>query len=116
VLQAAIEAFTPTSISPLVALLLHAQCPSQGEAIHAGGGRYARILLATTEGWQSADELPTPEALLAHWSDITSNIHPAEPAGSMHDLLARRGLPPYDIMDLVEWTRTGQPPQPKAQN
>jgi hypothetical protein len=33
-----------------------------------------------------------------------------EPIGSMADLLARRGEPPYSVADLVAWAKTGRPP------
>jgi hypothetical protein len=111
VLQAAIDqAFTPANTSPVVALLMHEACPAQGEAIHVGGGRHARILLATTEGWQSPDDQPTPEDILAHWGEVMANQDPREPVGSMSDLLVRRGLHSWSVMELVEWTRTGKPP------
>jgi hypothetical protein len=73
-----------------------------------GGGRHARVVLATTEGWQTPDDKPTPESILAHWSEVMAGRSLSEPAGSMSDLLARRGLATYSIMDLVEWTRTGK--------
>ena len=69
-------------------------------------------LLATTEGWQAPDDRPTPEDILAHWSEVVANRDPREPVGSLSDLLIRRGLPPYSTMDLVEWTRTGKAPKP----
>jgi NAD(P)-dependent dehydrogenase (short-subunit alcohol dehydrogenase family) len=114
-LQNAIDhAFTQANIAPMAALLVHEACPAQGEAIHVGGGRHARILLATTDGWQAPDDKPTPEDILSHWDEVIANANPAEPVGSMHDLLIRSGLPPYNTMELVEWTRTGRKPEPKA--
>jgi len=103
-------AFSPAKIAPAGVLLVHEKCPAHGEAIQVGGGRAARILLTTTEGWQAPDDNPTPESILAHWSDVMSNKDPREPVGSLSDLLSRRGLPPYSVMDLLHWTRTGQPP------
>ena len=102
--------FDPANIAPLAALLVHEACPSNGEAIHVGGGRHARILLTTTEGWQAPDDRPTPEAILANWDEVTANRDPHEPDGSMSDLLRRRGLPPYSVMELLEWTSTGKKP------
>jgi NAD(P)-dependent dehydrogenase (short-subunit alcohol dehydrogenase family) len=111
VLQNAIDhAFTPANIAPVAALLVHEACPAQGEAIHVGGGRHARIVLATTEGWQSPDDAPTPEDILEHWSEVTANQDLRETVGSLADLLARRGLPTYSVMELWEWTRTGKAP------
>jgi len=115
-LQDAIEkAFTPANISPVVALLVHEACPAQGEAIHVGGGRHARILLATTEGWQAPDDAPTPEGILEHWSEVVANRDPRESVGSTSDLLERRGLPTYSVMELLEWTQTGKDPRKPAE-
>lgn len=105
------EVFTPANIAPMAALLVHPSCPCQGEAIHVGGGRHARILLATTEGWQAPDDQPTPEAILAHWDEVMANADPRETVGSMADLMCRRGLPDYSTMELVQWTRTGKDPR-----
>jgi NAD(P)-dependent dehydrogenase (short-subunit alcohol dehydrogenase family) len=110
-LQRAIDAFTPANIAPLVALLVHPSCPAQGEAIQVGGGRCARVMLTTTEGWQSPDTMQTPEDILAHWDEVMSGRDPREPAGSMSDLMQRRGLPDYSIMELIDWTRTGNDPR-----
>jgi NAD(P)-dependent dehydrogenase (short-subunit alcohol dehydrogenase family) len=111
VLQNAIEhAFTPANIAPIAALLVHEACPAQGEAIHVGGGRHARIVLATTEGWQSPDDTPTPEGILEHWAEVTANQDLRETEGSLADLLARRDLPTYSVMELFNWTRTGKAP------
>jgi NAD(P)-dependent dehydrogenase (short-subunit alcohol dehydrogenase family) len=110
-LQRGIDAFTPASIAPLVALLAHQSCPAQGEAIQVGGGRCARVMLTTTEGWQSPGTMPTPEAILANWDDVMAGHDQREPAGSMSDLMARRGLPDYSVMELLQWTRSGKDPR-----
>jgi NAD(P)-dependent dehydrogenase (short-subunit alcohol dehydrogenase family) len=108
------KAFNSANTSPTVALLVHELCPAQGEAIHVGGGRQARILLATTEGWQCPDDAPTPESILDHWQEVVANVDPREPEGSMADLLGRRGLHPYSTMELVQWARTGIDPATQA--
>ncbi len=102
--------FTPARTSPLVALLAHESCPVSGEAIQTGGGRVARFVLATTEGWQAPDDMPTPESILEHWSEVMANRDLQEPVGSMSDLLGRRGLHPYNMAELVQWARTGEDP------
>lgn len=107
------RAFASSNISPMVALLMHSECPVQGEAFHVGGGRQSRILLATTQGWQSPSDQPTPEAILANWSEVMSNSNPQEPNGSMADLLGRRGHYPYSTMELVQWAKTGIDPATK---
>jgi hypothetical protein len=78
--------------------------------IQAGGGRVARIVLATTEGWQAPDDEPTSESILANWDRVMSGQHLREPIGSLADLLGRRGEPPYSAHDLVTWARTGVRP------
>lgn len=108
------QAFSSANIAPIAALLVHERCPAQGEAIHVGGGRQARILFATTSGWQCPDDAPTPEAILEHWHEVMADIDPQEPEGSMADLLGRRGGYPYSVMDLVQWARTGVDPAIKA--
>lgn len=111
-LQAFIDnALTPASISPLVALLVHEQCPAQGEAIQVGGGRHARIVLSTTEGWQAPDDAVTPEGILSHWDEVVANRDPREPLGSMSDVLSRRGFPAYNSVEMAERSRTGKPPR-----
>ncbi|MFC3172718.1 SDR family NAD(P)-dependent oxidoreductase [Novosphingobium bradum] len=110
-LQRGIEAFTPENIAPLVALLAHPLCPAQGEAIQVGGGRHARIVLATSEGWQAPGDETSPEAILAHWDEVMAGADLREPAGSLADLMVRRGLPDYSVMELAEWTRTGRDPR-----
>lgn len=104
-------AFSPANIAPLAALLVHESCPAHGEAIHVGGGRHARIVLATTEGWQAPDDTPTPEAILDHWDEVMAGHDLREPVGSTSDLLERRCLPVYSVMELVQWTRTGKRPE-----
>jgi NAD(P)-dependent dehydrogenase (short-subunit alcohol dehydrogenase family) len=102
--------FAAARTSPLVAVFAHESCPVSGEAIQTGGGRVARFVLATTEGWQAPDDLPTPESILEHWPEVMANEDLREPVGSMSDLLGRRGLYPYSMADLVEWSRTGVDP------
>jgi NAD(P)-dependent dehydrogenase (short-subunit alcohol dehydrogenase family) len=104
------RAFAPANTSPLVAVLAHESCPVSGEAIQIGGGRVARFVLATTEGWQAPDDTPTPEGILEHWSAVMANRDLQEPIGSMMDVFVRRGLPPYGVADLVEWAETGKRP------
>jgi NAD(P)-dependent dehydrogenase (short-subunit alcohol dehydrogenase family) len=104
------RAFSAQRVAPLIALLAHPDCPVTGEALQAGGGRVARVVLATTEGWQAPDGEPTAEAILANWADVMSGRDLREPVGSLADLLARRGEPPYSTHDLVTWARSGVRP------
>jgi hypothetical protein len=81
-----------------------------GELVQTGGGRVARFVFATTEGWQAPDDMPTPESILDHWDDVMANRDPQEPVGSMMDLFQRRGMYPYGVADIVQWARTGKDP------
>ena len=104
------HAFAPERTSPLVAVFAHESCPVSGELVQTGGGRVARFVLATTEGWQAPDDSPTPEAILDHWDEVMANQDLQEPVGSMMDLFVRRGMHPYGVADIVQWARTGVDP------
>ncbi len=103
-------AFAPENTSPLVAVFAHESCPVSGELVQTGGGRVARFVFATTEGWQAPDDMPTPESILDHWDEVMANRDLQEPVGSMMDLFARRGMHPYGVADIVRWARTGDDP------
>jgi NAD(P)-dependent dehydrogenase (short-subunit alcohol dehydrogenase family) len=104
------HAFAPARTSPLVAVFAHESCPVSGELVQTGGGRVARFVLATTEGWQAPDDSPSPEGILEHWDEVMANRDLQEPVGSMMDLFARRGMYPYGVADIVQWARTGEDP------
>jgi NAD(P)-dependent dehydrogenase (short-subunit alcohol dehydrogenase family) len=104
------RAFSATRVAPAIALLAHGSCPSSGEILQVGGGRVARVVLGTTQGWLAPDEEPTPESLLANWPTVRAGEDLQEPVGSLADLLGRRGLPAYSVSDLVTWATSGSPP------
>jgi NAD(P)-dependent dehydrogenase (short-subunit alcohol dehydrogenase family) len=81
------EAMDPSLVAPLVAYLAHPDCPVTGEAYSAGAGRFARLLLAETEGWVAADGAATVEDVVGHWAAINDESHLHVPA------------------DLVSWSR-----------
>jgi len=61
----------PEQVAPMVAFLAHEACPVSGEIYLAGGGRFARIFIAATQGYlppQSAQ--PTIEAVADNWVTI----------------------------------------------
>jgi hypothetical protein len=105
------RAFSAERVAPAVALLAHRSCPSSGEVLQVGGGRIARVVLATTEGWMAPDDEPTPEEVLENWSTVVAGGDQREPVGSLADLLERRGAPAYSASDLVSWATTGSPPE-----
>ena len=48
----------PELVAPMVAFLAHEDCPVSGEIYAAGAGRFARIFIASTEGYVHADGAP----------------------------------------------------------
>ncbi len=62
----------PEQVAPMVAYLAHPSCPASGEVLTAGGGRFARLFLASTPGWVAggSEARPTPEDVAAHWSEV----------------------------------------------
>jgi NAD(P)-dependent dehydrogenase (short-subunit alcohol dehydrogenase family) len=61
----------PELVAPMAAFLAHEECPVSGEIYAAGFGRFARIVVAQTEGWvRRAGTPPTIEDVAAHWDEI----------------------------------------------
>ncbi len=69
----------PALVAPLVAYLCHEDCPVSGEIYAAGGGRFSRIFVATTEGYVPAGD-PTPEDVAANWATINDESGYSVPA------------------------------------
>jgi len=64
------QPYMPSSlVAPMVAYLAHESCPVSGEIYTAGGGRFARLFLASTEGYAQAGPA-TIEDVAAHWETI----------------------------------------------
>jgi hypothetical protein len=65
----------------MAAYLAHESCPVTGEIYAAGGGRFARIFLASTEGYVHQGATPTVEDVAGHWdaiNDVNSFTIPAD--------------------------------------
>jgi NAD(P)-dependent dehydrogenase (short-subunit alcohol dehydrogenase family) len=60
---------SPDLVAPMVAFLAHEACPVSGEMYAAGAGRFARIFIASTEGYVSGP-LPTIEDVAENWATI----------------------------------------------
>jgi NAD(P)-dependent dehydrogenase (short-subunit alcohol dehydrogenase family) len=60
----------PEQVAPLVAYLAHEDCPVSGEIYAAGAGRFARIFVATTDGYVHDTPEPTIEDIADHWPAI----------------------------------------------
>ena len=52
---------SPDLVAPMVAFLAHEACPVSGEIYAAGAGRFARIFIASTEGYVHPTPDPTIE-------------------------------------------------------
>src|SRR5258708_39324883 len=61
---------SPDLVAPLVAFLAHDACPVSGEIYAAGAGRFARIFIASTEGYVHGGSDPTIEDVAEHWEAI----------------------------------------------
>lgn len=60
----------PERVAPMAAFLTHEDCPVTGEVYAAGAGRFARIVLAATDGWVATTPEPTVEDVADHWAAI----------------------------------------------
>jgi NAD(P)-dependent dehydrogenase (short-subunit alcohol dehydrogenase family) len=61
---------SPELVAPMVAFLAHEACPVSGEIYAAGAGRFARIFIASTEGYVQRTPEPTIEDISEHWATI----------------------------------------------
>jgi NAD(P)-dependent dehydrogenase (short-subunit alcohol dehydrogenase family) len=60
----------PDLVAPMVAFLAHEACPVSGEIYEAGAGRFARIFIASTEGYVHSTPGPTIEDVVENWATI----------------------------------------------
>jgi hypothetical protein len=61
---------SPDLVSPLVAYLCHDSCAVSGEIYTAGGGRFSRLFIASTQGYVQSGSAPSPEDVAANWAAI----------------------------------------------
>jgi NAD(P)-dependent dehydrogenase (short-subunit alcohol dehydrogenase family) len=61
---------SPDLVAPMAAFLAHEDCPVSGEIYAAGAGRFARIFVASTEGYVHAGSEPTIENVAENWATI----------------------------------------------
>lgn len=54
----------------MAAYLAHETCPVSGEVYTAGAGRFARLFIASTEGYVHPRGTPTVEDIAAEWTTI----------------------------------------------
>ncbi|MEU1184598.1 SDR family NAD(P)-dependent oxidoreductase [Streptomyces sp. NPDC005820] len=58
------------AVAPMVAYLAHESCPVSGEIYTAGAGRFARLFIASTEGYVHRGGPVTVEDVAAHWDAV----------------------------------------------
>jgi len=61
---------SPDLVAPMAAFLAHEDCPVSGEIYAAGAGRFARIFIASTQGYVHARSEPTIENVAENWATI----------------------------------------------
>ncbi len=77
---AAAAVMTPEMVAPMAAFLAHESCPVTGEIYQAGGGRFARMFLASTPGYVHTGPAPTIEDVAEHWDAINADEGYTTPA------------------------------------
>jgi NAD(P)-dependent dehydrogenase (short-subunit alcohol dehydrogenase family) len=70
----------PELVAPMAAFLAHEACPVSGEIYAAGAGRFARLFIASTEGYVSSSQEPTIEDVAEHWATINDETGYSVPA------------------------------------
>ena len=81
--EAANSPMSPHLVAPMVAFLAHEDCPVSGEIYAAGAGRFARIFIASTEGYVHPTDEPTIEDVARHWAAINDETGYSIPADLM---------------------------------
>ncbi|GAA3613425.1 SDR family NAD(P)-dependent oxidoreductase [Kineosporia mesophila] len=71
------------AVAPMVAYLAHEDCPVSGEVYIAGGGRFARLFIAATEGYVHTDGDATVEDVAGAWETINDEKGYYVPDGLM---------------------------------
>lgn len=73
----------PEQVAPMVAFLAHEACDVSGEIYLAGGGRFARIFIAATQGYLPPRREPTIEDVAENWATINDETGYYVPANLM---------------------------------
>jgi len=88
VLGSLVERVDPRLVSPLVAWLVHEECPVTGHIYTVGGGRIARLFVGMTNGWTRTDGDLTVEDVRANFQTIEDATGASIPAGINDDFRA----------------------------
>lgn len=68
----------PNKVVPIATLLVHRDCPANGEIFMAGAGWFSKCLIGLTRGWADTDSA-TAESLLENWDKVTDEAGFAQP-------------------------------------
>jgi NAD(P)-dependent dehydrogenase (short-subunit alcohol dehydrogenase family) len=74
---------SPELVAPIAAFLAHEACPVSGEIYAAGAGRFARMFIASTEGYVHPGPEPTVEDVARNWATINDESAYYTPADLM---------------------------------
>jgi NAD(P)-dependent dehydrogenase (short-subunit alcohol dehydrogenase family) len=74
---------SPDLVAPMVAFLAHETCPVSGEIYAAGAGRFARIFIASTQGYVHPAARPTVEDIAGNWQTINDETGYSVPTDLM---------------------------------
>ncbi len=78
------EKLDPETVTPVVAWLVHEDCPVTGEIYSAGGGRVARFFVGMTKGWFDPDI--TMESVRDHFDEIRDEAGYTVPRGTNDEI------------------------------
>jgi NAD(P)-dependent dehydrogenase (short-subunit alcohol dehydrogenase family) len=82
------DAVAPELVTPLVVYLCSEANDHTHEIFTVGGGRYARVFVATNTGWFSGrDEAPEVEDVAAHMDEIRDISEPIVPGSSTEEIM-----------------------------
>jgi Enoyl-(Acyl carrier protein) reductase len=99
------QQMSPEQVAPMVAYLAHEACPVSGEIYTAGAGRFARLFIASTEGYVHSTPEPTVEDVAEHWATINNETGYYVPA----DLIA------WSAAFMGHLLPSGQEPAPSSE-
>jgi NAD(P)-dependent dehydrogenase (short-subunit alcohol dehydrogenase family) len=75
----------PELVAPMVAFLAHESCPVSAGIYTAGGGRFARLYVAATDGYVLPNDVtPTVEDVAANWTAINDEADYYVPTSTLN--------------------------------
>ena len=75
----------PELVAPMTAFLAHESCPVSAGIYLAGGGRFARLFVASTDGYLQPDDVaPTIEDVAANWAAINDETSYYVPTSTLN--------------------------------